>query len=111
MSFDSLIANPGRLRILTALASEARQPFVQLRGRTGLTDGNLATHARRLASAGLIAIEKRIDEGKPVTTLELTTIGREALERHARELVAALAGPPIESTGGDEQDVDDHWVD
>jgi DNA-binding MarR family transcriptional regulator len=109
MSFDSLVANPGRLRILTALASEPRQPFVQLRGRTGLTDGNLATHARRLASAGLIAIDKRIDAGKPVTTLDLTTSGRDALERHSRELLAALEGTRavVESVDAAEE----QWVD
>ena len=48
MAFESLVTNPGRLRILTTLASEERrQPFVEVRRRTGLTDGNLATHARR----------------------------------------------------------------
>jgi DNA-binding MarR family transcriptional regulator len=120
MIFDALIANPGRLRILTALATEPRQPFVQLRGRTGLTDGNLATHARRLQTAGFIAIDKRIDGGKPVTTLDLTTAGRDALTEHARKLLAALDGSPveeaaiepssIESDATDSAD-DDQWVD
>ena len=41
---DALVANPGRLRILTALASEPQQDFVRLRNVTRLTDGNLATH-------------------------------------------------------------------
>ena len=42
MTFDPLVSNAGRLRILTALAEEPRgQAFVQLRSRTGLTDGNL----------------------------------------------------------------------
>src|SRR5438876_672136 len=90
MAFDSIVANPGRLRILTALASEPRQPFVRLRSRTGLTDGNLATHARRLQSAGLIAIEKQIDAGKPLTTFHLTTQGRTALAEHTQQLLAAL---------------------
>src|SRR5437763_14713464 len=93
MSFDPLVTNAGRLRILTALAAaeEPRQPFVELRRRTGLTDGNLATHARRLQAAGFVAIEKSIASGKPLTTLHLTREGREALTRHARELLAALA--------------------
>ena len=58
MGFDALVANAGRLNILTALAVEERQEFVQLRQRTALTDGNLACHARRLATAGLIEINK-----------------------------------------------------
>jgi hypothetical protein len=52
MPFDALVANPGRLRILTALVAEPRQEFVRLRERTRLTDGNLATHAKRLCGAG-----------------------------------------------------------
>jgi DNA-binding MarR family transcriptional regulator len=90
MVFDPLVTNPGRLEILTALANETSQPFVELRRRTGLTDGNLATHARRLQSAGLVAIEKSITDGKPLTTLHLTHEGREALTQHARQLLALL---------------------
>jgi DNA-binding MarR family transcriptional regulator len=120
MPFDALVANPGRLRILTALAAEPRQEFVRLRERTRLTDGNLATHARRLQVAGLIAIDKSIRSGKPVTSLELTTAGREALETHARQLLAVLH--PVENSATVEveeaaprpvtaSDADDEWVD
>jgi DNA-binding MarR family transcriptional regulator len=116
MPFDALVANPGRLRILTALATEPRQEFVRLRERTRLTDGNLATHAKRLRGAGFIAIDKSIRAGKPVTSLELTPAGREALEAHARHLLAALqplgsdareAEPLVTTADG----ADDDWVD
>lgn len=90
MAFDSVVTNPGRLKILTALAPEPAQSFVEVRRRTGLTDGNLATHARRLASVGYVAIEKSINEGKPLTTIHLTREGREALAAHARSLMSAL---------------------
>ncbi len=108
-----MVTSPGRLSILTALASEPQQPFVQLRQRTGLTDGNLATHARRLQAAGFVAIHKTIDAGKPLTTLQLTTAGRDALADHARQLLAALdqsstvAAPSL--VGEDARD--DDWVD
>ena len=92
MALDSLVANPGRLRILTALASDPQQDFVQLRQVTKLTDGNLATHGRRLQTAGFVQIDKSIRDGKPVTSFRLTRTGRDALEAHARELLAAL-GP------------------
>ena len=91
MGFDSLVVNPGRLRILTSLAVEERQEFVRLRRATQLTDGNLASHARRLESGGLIIIQKQIRDGKPVTHLTLTSEGRRALEAHARRLVAAIS--------------------
>ena len=91
MPFDPLVANAGRLRILTALAVEERQEFVHLRTRTQLTDGNLAAHAKRLRSAGLIEIDKEFREGKPVTSYLLTAAGRAALESHARRLIAAIS--------------------
>lgn len=89
--FDPLIANAGRLRILTALAVDERQEFVHLRRSTQLTDGNLASHARRLQAGGLIRIDKQLRGGKPVTHLMLTPEGRRALEAHARRLVAAIS--------------------
>jgi DNA-binding MarR family transcriptional regulator len=91
MSFDPLIANAGRLRILTALAVEERQEFVHLRRSTALTDGNLSSHAKRLQTGGLIHIDKQFRSGKPVTHFTLTTEGRRALEAHARRLVAAIS--------------------
>ena len=91
MAFDPLVANPNRLRILTALAVNERQEFVQLRGATELTDGNLASHARRLQSGGLIAIDKQFRSGKPVTQITLTPQGRAALESHVRRLFAAIS--------------------
>ena len=111
MEFDPVVANPGRLRILAALAREPRQPFVKLRNDTGLTDGNLATHARRLRSAGLVAIEKTIEQGKPVTTLHLTDEGRRALANHVQLLVSVLSPaavqPALTTVTADDAD----WVD
>jgi DNA-binding MarR family transcriptional regulator len=94
MDADSLVVNPGRLRILTALAASEREEFVPLRNRTRLTDGNLAAHAKRLHSAGLIEIDKQFRDGKPVTSFTLTRTGRAALESHARELLAAVGISP-----------------
>ena len=114
MPFDALVANPGRLRILTALAGTPRQPFVELRRQTGLTDGNLCTHARRLESAGFIAIEKSIAAGKPLTTLQLTSRGRDALTAHAHALLRSLepVQPEVISTTADDDDDQlDDWVD
>lgn len=121
MSFDPLIANPGRLRILTALAVEERQEFIHLRKSTALTDGNLASHAKRLQSGGLIQIEKQFRDGKPVTHLRLTVEGRKALEAHARKLIAAISHRKIaiNSTSADPAPISVHeaqshaddWID
>ncbi|WP_428936796.1 transcriptional regulator [Fontivita pretiosa] len=89
-SLDALITNPARLRILTALVADPKQEFVRLRGATRMTDGNLASHARRLHRAGLLAIDKSFRDGKPVTTFTLTEQGRAALHAHVAELLSAL---------------------
>src|SRR3954468_22153482 len=98
MSFDPLVANPGRLSILTALAVEERQEFVDLRHRTRLTDGNLAAHAKRLQGGGLIEIDKQFRDNKPVTTFVLTPDGRKALEGHVRRLMSALSQRRVPGT-------------
>jgi DNA-binding MarR family transcriptional regulator len=90
MQFDPMIANPGRLSILTALCAEMKQDFVTLRRATELTDGNLTTHARKLASAGLVAIEKASRHGRPVTYITLTHHGRDALTRHVQTLTKSI---------------------
>jgi DNA-binding MarR family transcriptional regulator len=100
MSFDPIVANPGRLSILTALAVEESQEFVQLRDATRLTDGNLASHARRLQTAGMIAVEKHFRAGKPVTSFALTVDGRKALEAHTRRLIAAISQRRLTVTTG-----------
>jgi DNA-binding MarR family transcriptional regulator len=90
MPFDTLIANPARLSILTSLASDAPREFVALRRHTGLTDGNLSAHAKRLEGAGLISIEKRFRQNRPVTTYHLTRAGRAALREHANRIIDAV---------------------
>jgi DNA-binding MarR family transcriptional regulator len=107
MAMDSLVANPGRLKILTSLAGEGSQEFVRLRQRTNLTDGNLSTHARRLASAGLLEIDKTFRAGKPVTTITLTRQGRAALESHVQGIMAALNLKPLSP----QMQTEDEWVD
>ena len=117
MPFDTLIANAGRLRILTTLAAEGRQEFVELRRRTSLSDGNLSSHAKRLQSAGLVEVEKVFRDGKPVTTFRLTDDGRRRLTEHVEHLVWAVraqdATVRAEAGTSAVRDlfVDDDWVD
>lgn len=96
MRFDPIITNPGRLTILTALCDEATLDFVSLRRVTSLTDGNLTTHARKLATAGLVTIDKSVRDNKPVTYITLTDKGRSALRRHVDRLTDALTRPSPE---------------
>jgi len=91
--------------------------FVHLRQRTGLTDGNLASHAKRLADGGLIDIDKQFRGGKPVTTYALTSAGEHSLKCHIDGLMSAItadrteippAFSPAVSAIADEAD---DWVD
>ncbi|HEV8291660.1 MAG TPA: transcriptional regulator [Tepidisphaeraceae bacterium] len=102
-SFDSVVANAGRLRILAALAREREAEFVHLREVTRMTDGNLSAHAKRLAEAGLISIEKKFKGDKPVTSFRITQAGKYAIKAHARELLEAVEEGEV---GTDEE-----WVD
>lgn len=123
MAFDPLVANSGRLEILAALAAVGQRAsieFVRLRERTRLTDGNLACHVRRLHAAGLVAVDKRFRDGKPVTSFALTAAGRVALEAHVERLVAAVRSQPrlesaaarLEPMGPAEDEiVEEAWVD
>jgi DNA-binding MarR family transcriptional regulator len=117
MSFSALVSSPGRLRILTALATRQSHEFVQLRLLTRLSDGNLSAHAKRLSTAGLIEIDKTFRGAKPLTLFRLTPAGRLALEEHARAILSAVAHD-LRSTSalpGDQQvthpSLDDNWVD
>jgi DNA-binding MarR family transcriptional regulator len=114
MGFDPLVTNPGRLTILAALAGEGEQAleFVRLRARTRLTDGNLAAHAKRLQSGGLIHVDKQFEAGKPVTRFMLTAVGRKALEEHVRRVTAAIAVPAESAEDAPVAiQADDEWID
>ena len=83
---DRLIHEPGRLAILTVLASVRDADFLFLLRATGLTKGNLSSHLAKLEDAGLVAIEKRFIRKKPNTNVTLTAVGRQRIARHWEQL-------------------------
>ena len=85
-SLDRLVHEPARLSILTALSSVARADFVFLQRITGLTVGNLSSHLARLEEAGLVKVEKQFVQKRPNTLVELTPLGRGAIEKHWQQL-------------------------
>jgi len=92
---DRLIHEPGRLAILTVLASVEHADFVFLQRATGLTNGNLSSHLSKLEAAGLVTIDKRFVRKKPNTNVALTTVGRRRIARHWQQLqrLQALSAP------------------
>ena len=83
---DKLIHEPARLAILTALSSCRKADFLYLQRLTGLTKGNLSSHLAKLEEAGLVVITKQFEGKKPVTYLQLTSVGRSAVEQHWKKL-------------------------
>ena len=83
---DRLIHEPGRLAILTVLASVQDADFLFLLRATGLTKGNLSSHLAKLEDAGLVTIEKRFIRKKPNTNVALTATGRERVGHHWEQL-------------------------
>jgi DNA-binding transcriptional ArsR family regulator len=79
---DQLIHERARLGIVSALAANEVLSFQELRDLLGLTDGNLAVHARKLEDAGYLAVEKRFEGRMPRTEYRLTAAGRRALTEY-----------------------------
>lgn len=75
---DDVIHGRVRLAVMAYLSGAGAADFAELRDKTGVTDGNLSTHLRKLEDAGYVALHKAFADRKPVTTCELTQQGREA---------------------------------
>ncbi len=92
MPLDPLIHAPVRLEIISVLAVNEQVEFTFLRSLTQTTDGNLASHLRRLEDAGYVEVEKRFVGRRPQSLYRLTKAGRDAFERYVDALEALL--PP-----------------
>ena len=75
---DDVIHGRVRLAVMAFLSGAEESDFGELREKTGVTDGNLSVHLRKLEDAGYVTIDKRFEGKKPVTRATLTGAGREA---------------------------------
>ena len=89
---DRLVHSRIRLAVLAILAAVEDAEFTYLRDQVHTTDGNLATHLRKLEDAGYVEAEKRFRDRKPVTRYRMTERGREAFRAHVDRLEAMLEG-------------------
>lgn len=99
---DTLIHQPVRLRVMSALATldpDAQVEFTSLRDRLELTDGNLGAHLRKLEDAGYLRLEKTYFERKPRTLVAATSLGRDAFLRHVAALERVIRGVELDDTG------------
>ncbi len=86
LGLDAVLDNGKRLAILTALGvpnAEEGLTYMELAGLTGVTYGNLGSHARILEEAGYLDSERENGTGsKSRTSYRITPKGRGALGRH-----------------------------
>jgi DNA-binding MarR family transcriptional regulator len=75
-----------RLGIMSALAVNDSLNFTSLREFLDVTDGNLATHLKKLENEGFIEVEKSFIDNKPNTSYFMTKEGRKAFEDHLKAL-------------------------
>ena len=75
---DEVIHGRVRLGVMAYLATAQSAEFNALKARLQVTDGNLATHLRKLEEAGYVTVEKAFVGRKPVTRIHLTETGRSA---------------------------------
>jgi DNA-binding MarR family transcriptional regulator len=71
-----------RLGIMSALAVNDGLDFTSLKDFLDVTDGNLATHIKKLEKEGFIEVEKSFINKKPNTTYYMTQEGSKAFKEH-----------------------------
>jgi DNA-binding MarR family transcriptional regulator len=71
-----------RLGIMSVLVVNESADFTTLKELLGVTDGNLASHAKALEAAAYIAVEKQFIGKKPNTSYKATKLGKAAFTAH-----------------------------
>jgi DNA-binding MarR family transcriptional regulator len=89
-TLDGLLHPRARLAIITALAVNRSLSFVELKGLTKTSDGNLSVHARRLEEGGYLTCTKSFKGRVPHTQFAITRAGRHALENYLGHMEAII---------------------
>ena len=66
--------------------------FTSLKEILGVTDGNLASHAKALESENYIVVEKQFIGRKPNTKYIATKAGKKAFQEHIEALEKLISG-------------------
>ena len=84
---DRVLHEKARLGIMTSLATRPDGlSFTELKDLCALTDGNLNRHLDVLHGAGFVAVEKKNEGRRPLTTCRLTAIGRKRFLEYLADL-------------------------
>ncbi|HKK24048.1 MAG TPA: transcriptional regulator [Gracilimonas sp.] len=71
-----------RLGIMSALSVNDSLDFSALKELLDVTDGNLATHIKKLEQENFILVQKSFIDNKPNTSYSMTAEGKDAFENH-----------------------------
>ncbi len=89
VSFDDLhkaFESRVRLGIMSTLAVNDSLDFTSLKEFLNVTDGNLATHIKKLEKEEFIGVEKSFVDNKPNTKYFMTPEGKKAFDEHLNVL-------------------------
>ena len=81
-----------RLGIMSVLMVNESADFTSLKEILGVTDGNLASHAKALESENYIVVEKQFIGRKPNTKYIATKAGKKAFQEHIEALEKLISG-------------------
>ncbi|MGB0652774.1 MAG: transcriptional regulator [Thermoplasmatota archaeon] len=90
----ALIHQPVRLRLMGLLYRQRDVTFTGTRDLLGVTDGNLATHAKRLADAGLLEARRVLTRDGFELRYRITKAGNDAFRRYLATLRGFLEQIP-----------------
>lgn len=90
-ALERIFHEPNRMAIMSVLcAASGELTFTELKGLTGLTDGNLSRHLKALEDDGVIRIRKAFVGVKPRTTVALTDKGLKRFDEYLSALSEVL---------------------
>lgn len=81
-----------RLGIMSVLMVNESADFTTLKEILGVTDGNLASHAKALEAENYIVVEKQFIGRKPNTKYIATKAGKKAFQEHIDALEKLISG-------------------
>jgi DNA-binding MarR family transcriptional regulator len=91
---DKVLTQKARLGIMSILMVVEEVDFNYLKGKLGLTDGNLSTHLSLLENEKYVRIRKTFERKKPKTLCLVTGRGRRAFAEHMNTLEKIIKSIP-----------------
>lgn len=89
-ALDRLLDSRVRLAVMAMLAAAEWVDFSTFKTELSLSDGNLASHVRKLEDADYVETRKRAAGRKSQTSYRATELGRERFAAHVAALAAMI---------------------